>query len=109
MNNLILNQNLTFHYNPFSGLEQHDVEYALVPQFDIPTIIKKINDAEALLVEFVGKQGRGKTTHLMHLQQYFPQYPIFMLNASSNYHSILKHPSDIFLLIVFIMFLYFIE
>ena len=95
MNKIILNQNFEFNYNPFSGLENHEIQHALVAQFDIPTIVQQINNHEPLLIEFVGKQGRGKTTHLTHLQQHLQQYPIFLLNASSNYHSILEHPSDI--------------
>ena len=95
MDQILLNQNLKFNYNPFSGLEQHEIQQVLVPQFDIPTIFEKINNSAPLLMEFLGKQGRGKTTHLTHLHQHTPQYPIFLLNASSNYRSILEHPSDV--------------
>lgn len=84
-----------FEYNPFAGILEDDLEEILVPRFDLGEIILKINTSESLAIEFLGKKGRGKTTHLVYLQKKLNQYPIFLLNRNSTLLDIIKHPSKI--------------
>ena len=76
--------NPTYKYNPFSGVLETDIEEILVPRFNIEDLISKINTSVSLAIEFLGKQGRGKTTHLVNLQKRMEEYPIFLLDASSS-------------------------
>lgn len=82
-------------FNPFAGILEDDLEKVIVPKFDVVAIINQIHQSESIAVEFVGRQGRGKTTHLIYLQKQMPQYPIFLLNAKCNFSEILQHEADI--------------
>ena len=84
-----------FDFNPFSGVLEADIAEALVPKFDLSKIRSKIENSESLAIEFVGRKGRGKTTHLTCLQQSLPAYPIFYLNSNSKLTEIIHHPSKI--------------
>jgi len=75
-----------FNYNPFAGVDKEHIEDIIVPQFDIQALVEKIRSKEGLIIEFVGKQGRGKTTHLTYLQQQIPEFPIYYLTAETNYY-----------------------
>lgn len=83
-----------FVYNPFSGVLHEDLEQVVIPRIDIPLIENKIANAHSLAIEFIGKQGRGKTTHLRYLQKRMPQYPIFNLQGKFAVSKIMNHPSD---------------
>jgi len=76
-----------FNYNPFAGVDKEHIEDVIVPQFDIQAIVEKIRRKEDLIIELVGKQGRGKTMHLTYLQQHVPEFPIYYLTAETNYYS----------------------
>jgi hypothetical protein len=85
-----------FEYNPFSGVLEEDLEKILVPVFDVADISHEIEHADSLAIEFIGKQGRGKTTHLRCLQKKMSNYPIFLLNATTACISdIITHESDV--------------
>ncbi|MEZ4686351.1 MAG: hypothetical protein R3B47_09870 [Bacteroidia bacterium] len=94
----ILNQHTEFHYNPFAGVSQDDIHRILVPKFDMEALAAEIMQEQPLLVEFVGKKGRGKSTHLSFLHQIIPQYPLFSLNRGADFSSIIRHASSVILI-----------
>ncbi|MGK0307126.1 MAG: hypothetical protein ACI8RP_000077 [Urechidicola sp.] len=89
----VLNKN--FKYNPFSGILEDDIGEILVPKFSLDNIIHKINNSDSLAIEFIGKQGRGKTTHLVYLQKQMEEYPIFLLNHKSSITDIINNKANI--------------
>lgn len=85
-----------FNYNPFAGVDREHIEHIIVPQFDIQAVVEKIRAKEELIIELVGKQGRGKTTHLTYLQQHVPEFPIYYQTAETNYYcKILNDTSEV--------------
>ena len=87
--------NNSFNYNPFSGVLEDDIEKILVPKFNLDSIVSKINNSDNLNIEFLGKQGRGKTTHLIYLQKQMKKYPIFLLNSNSTITDIINNKASI--------------
>ncbi len=87
--------NNDFHYNPFSGVLHEDIQQTIIPSFNVNEIINKIKTSNSLAIEFIGKQGRGKTSHLLYLQQTINIYPIFLLDDSSSISNIIQSKSDI--------------
>lgn len=86
----------SFEYNPFSGVLEEDLEKILVPTYDVADISLEIIQANSLAIEFIGKQGRGKTTHLRCLHKRMSNYPIFLLNTySTRISDIISHESDV--------------
>ena len=83
MQKLIDGNHHDFHFNPFSGVLAEDIPDILVPRFDIESLVKEIENSEHFLMEFVGKHGRGKTTHLKYLHEACPHYPLFLLTKHS--------------------------
>jgi len=84
-----------FKYNPFAGIHDEDIEETLVPRIDIEGVIEKINKSQSLAIEFLGKQGRGKTSHLKFLHQRLDQYPIYLLNANSAFSEIINNQANV--------------
>lgn len=93
-NTSINNKSDDFIFNPFCGVLDEDLEQILVPQFNFNEVINQIEDSESLAIEFIGRHGRGKTTHLRALQQKLNHYPIFLLDQNSTVKNILKHKSE---------------
>jgi len=86
----------TFVFNPFAGVLEEDLEQILVPVFDVDDLSNQIECGNSLAIEFIGKQGRGKTTHLRYLQKQMSDYPIFLLNATNaDISEIITHKSDV--------------
>ncbi|WP_299682935.1 hypothetical protein [uncultured Dokdonia sp.] len=85
-----------FEFNPFAGVLEEDLEQIIVPVFDIDAISNQIECTDSLAIEFIGKQGRGKTTHLRYLQKQLNSYPIFLLTkTTANLSNILEHDADV--------------
>ncbi len=84
-----------YSYNPFAGILEEEIDEAICPRFDLDEMVNRINSGESLAIEFLGRKGRGKSTHLMWLQQYLDQYPIFSLNGNTSFQGILEHESRI--------------
>lgn len=83
-------------HNPFAGVDHEEVGQILVPRFDTEDILNKIRSRNELLIELIGKQGRGKTTHLTFLHQQLEKTPIFYLHAGANdYQKILADKSEV--------------
>lgn len=81
---IILNQHINFKYNPFGGLSDMEISKVLVPKVNFEEIIFELNQQEHLVVEFLGKKGRGKTSHLKYLNQIHPSSQYFSLNKKKN-------------------------
>lgn len=82
-------------FNPFAGILEDDLEEIVIAKFDVESMLNQIQQSESIAIEFVGKQGRGKTTHLMYLQKKIPQYPIFLLNANAKAVDLFQNKSEI--------------
>ena len=95
---LILNDNLIYHFNPFGGMHDEELEEIFVPRIFTPEIIEKIQGEKTGIIELVGPKGRGKTTHLRYLHELFPSYPIFYPEQRSDYAEISAHPSEVLFL-----------
>ena len=85
-----------FEFNPFAGVLEEDLEQILVPVFNVADIIDEIKHTESLAIEFLGKQGRGKTTHLRYLHRQLNEYPLFLLSkTNANLHTILENKDSV--------------
>ena len=74
---------------------EDDIEKILVPKFDVNQLISRINESDSLAVEFLGRKGRGKTTHLIYLQKQMPDCPIFFLDKNSSFAEIINSKANI--------------
>lgn len=92
---LLQNTDISFNFNPFCGLSDEELEQVIVPKIDLPKLAKLVSNGQPKIVEFVGKKGRGKTSHLKLLQQHLSDYPLFLLNEQSDFSKIYNHPSKI--------------
>lgn len=82
-------------FNPFAGVLENDLEKIIIAKFDVESMLKQIQQSESIAIEFVGRQGRGKTSNLMYLQKQIPQYPIFLLNANTKAVKLFQNKSEI--------------
>lgn len=87
--------NSRFRHNPFSSILKEELRQTLVPRFDVHKLISKINATNPLAVAFLGKQGRGKTTHLLYLHQHLSQYPLYMLRSKSDTTNLMQDESKV--------------
>lgn len=94
----LLNDNMekgTFNFNPFSGVHLDEIEDIIIPQFEIQKLVQEINKAEPILIEFIGKQGRGKTIHLKWLHKQISRYPIFLLRKKSDKDQLMQTEAEV--------------
>jgi len=84
-----------YNFNPFAGVLDHEINHTIVPKFTVAEIVADIDNNESIAIEFLGKQGRGKTTHLIWLQQQLQQYPIFQLEKTTQLSEVIKHTSNV--------------
>jgi len=86
----------TFKYNPFSGVLAEDLSEILVPRFDMTMLIAKIKQTKKpIAIEFSGKKGRGKTTHLIALSKAFTDASIIFLDSNSSASQVLQNDSNL--------------
>ncbi len=72
--------NLNLKYNPFSYLNEEELLQVTEDRIDLESIAQKIQSSDSCLVQFYGKKGRGKSTHLQALHQmYFPDSVFYKL------------------------------
>ncbi|EDP95332.1 hypothetical protein U8527_16040 [Kordia algicida OT-1] len=84
-----------YNFNPFAGVLDHEISHTIVPRFSVAEIASYIENNPSIAIEFLGKQGRGKTTHLIWLQQQLPHYPIFLLEKGAKVSEIIQHTANI--------------
>ena len=61
----------SFAFNPFGGLDEYEVLKILVPKFDLYQLADEIKQGKPQAIQFIGRHGRGKSTHLRALRQFF--------------------------------------
>ena len=91
----MINKSEKFHYNPFAGVHHDDIDKIIVPRFKLKELMDEIRGNSFGHVEFKGKKGRGKTTHLIWLHSHLNQYPIYLLDGNSNEEELLNDPSEV--------------
>jgi len=77
---IVLNENIHYYHNPFGGVSNDELLYTIQPKYDIETWVTTLKEDTPKIIQFVGKKGRGKTTHLSVLHQYFPDMDIYYLD-----------------------------
>ncbi len=83
-NNIILNRDIVYDFNPFGGITEEDILDCIVPKYPLEEWIKLLNNDQPIILQFVGKKGRGKTTHLRLLYQLVDNADIFFLNKNEK-------------------------
>ncbi len=84
-----------FLFNPFSGVLHEDIPEVILPTINVDTIISKIENSTSIAIEFIGKQGRGKTSHLRYLQHLLHEHPMYLLNSETSVDEVMKDTSEI--------------
>ena len=77
---LLAEKTIQFGFNPFGGLSEAEKSVALQPKYDLEAMAESLLDDPPQLIEFLGRKGRGKTTHLVALHNMLPDTPIFLLD-----------------------------
>lgn len=77
---IVLNSHINYFYNPFGGIDDEDILDIIEPKYSIEQWIQLLNNEKPIIIEFVGKKGRGKTTHLNALYSYFVDNNIYFLD-----------------------------
>ncbi len=85
----------SYDFNPFCGVLDEDLNQIIEPRFDLGQLAEKIKKTSNLAIEFFGKKGRGKTTHLRALYQITENASLHLLKAKSKANQILDTPSQI--------------
>ena len=84
INKLFCGEMPELDYNPFGGLKDEELRFILQERYDLMEIVKEIEQTKNLIIEFIGKMGRGKTIHLRRLVQLLPNAYYF----NPDFHSI---------------------
>ena len=79
---LFNHQELLLRQNPFGGLTDVELEQVLVPHFEMERMLALIEDGQPKIIEFLGKKGRGKTSHFRYLHRHLPFYPMYLLDQN---------------------------
>lgn len=82
---------LNLRCNPFERLEPDELIEVAIPQFPLEPLIEQIQ-AGGVAVQFIGRSGHGKSTHLALLHQHFPDAPYLKFNARQSHPSIPNAP-----------------
>jgi len=85
----------TFSFNPFSGILDEDLEEILVPKINFEEVLGHLEASTPYMIQFVGKHGRGKSTHLRYVQQLVPDIPFYTLHAHEPTDPVMLEPSEI--------------
>lgn len=78
------NKKIKYKYNPYGGITEEDLAKVLIPKIDFQQLLKDVELSNGILIEFVGKKGRGKTSHLKMINQLYPSSALFLLNSKSK-------------------------
>jgi len=85
--NLIKNQDINYHFNPFGGLDNYDNNFVFQPEINFKEISDLLNKNSAITIELVGRKGRGKTTHLRALSNYIENCEYIQLSTQNSFFS----------------------
>jgi len=72
---------LNLRHNPFGELPLNEWAEAVVPDLDTAALTERLRRGasaafgQGVVVQFLGRRGRGKTSHLMALRRHFPAAP----------------------------------
>lgn len=78
---------LNLKYNPFSYLNEEELMEVTEDRVNLESIAEKIRSSNSCFVEFCGKKGRGKSTHLQALyHRYFPDAVFHRLKKNQKTH-----------------------
>lgn len=83
-NDLVLNKNIQYFHNPFGGIDDEELLEIITPQYDVEEWVQLLNKPEPIIIQFVGKKGRGKTTHLRALYQILTDADIYLLECNTK-------------------------
>jgi len=79
-NDLVLNKDIEYFHNPFGGISDEELLEVIIPKYDLEKSIELLSRPEPIILQFVGKKGRGKTTHLRALYQLISNSKIYFLD-----------------------------
>ncbi|MBQ4803292.1 hypothetical protein J8L88_10570 [Aquimarina sp. MMG015] len=80
---LVLNKNIQYTHNPFGGIDDEELLDIIDPKHSFEELIKILNQDHPIIIQFLGKKGRGKTTHLRALHQLISNSEIHFLDRNS--------------------------
>lgn len=87
----------TLNFNPFGGLNDREILEVIVPKYDFDVLINLLDTEEQIILELVGKKGRGKTLYLRCLYLLLGKYPIFYLDSNSSLKKLLESDAELIL------------
>lgn len=85
--NLIKNQDINYHFNPFGGLDNYENNFVFQPEIDFREISDLLKNTPSITIELVGRKGRGKTTHLRALSNYIKNCEYIQLSSQNRMFS----------------------
>jgi len=89
--------NLNLKYNPFSYLNDQELFYISEDRIHLEKLAPKIKDSNSCFIEFHGKKGRGKSTHLQLLHyRFLPGATFYKLKK--KHQQTIKTTSDILII-----------
>jgi len=95
--NLVLNKNVNYDYNPFGETSNEELDEIVEPKYPIEEWIDLLQSKSPIIIQFVGRKGRGKTTHLRILHQLFRDTEVYFLNEKNNTVNTTKNSSIVFI------------
>ncbi|AXT51479.1 hypothetical protein D1818_11775 [Aquimarina sp. BL5] len=81
-NDLVLNKNIQYFHNPFGGIDDEELIEVMDPKYSFEELTNTLNQNKPIIIQFVGKKGRGKTTHLRALHQLISNSKIYFLDRN---------------------------
>lgn len=81
--------------NPFGGLDARQLPDIVQPRPFTDEVRQHIRAGGRRALQFIGRQGRGKTTHLRLLAGEFPEGSLHMLPRESSEEAMLADPSPL--------------
>lgn len=78
--------NLNLKYNPFSYLNDRELFLVTIERIDLENLKAEMDTKSSFFIEFYGKKGRGKSTHLQVLYyKYFKDAVFYKLHKANKY------------------------
>ena len=92
---IVINPDVKYYYNPYGGISDDELLEIIEPKHSIQEWIAQLNQKPPIIIQLVGKKGRGKTTHLRVLHQLLTNPEIYFLNITNKEVNISKKNSQI--------------